>query len=135
MVRRQPDPDSPVPHPQPQRPTPIGTIAVEPSGGTAPAHPERRHSQHPGSASATTAVTTGTSLAELLASLSYALDLTEGQPLGHTVRSAHIGLRLADELGLDAAQRNALYYTLLLKDSGCSSNAARMAALFGGDDR
>lgn len=29
----------------------------------------------------------------------------------------------------------ALSYALLLKDAGCSSNAARMTALFGSDDR
>ncbi len=74
-------------------------------------------------------------LADLLAAMSHALDLTEGQPEGHTVRAALIGMRLADELGLDAETRFALYYALLLKDAGCSSNAARMAALFGGDDR
>ena len=72
---------------------------------------------------------------EVLAGLSYALDLTEGQRPGHSVRSCLIGMRIAVELGLPAEQRSALYYALLLKDAGCSSNAARMAALFGGDDR
>jgi HD-GYP domain-containing protein (c-di-GMP phosphodiesterase class II) len=50
------------------------------------------------------------------------------------VRTCIIGCRLAEELGLDAADRSALYYALLLKDAGCSSNAARFAALFGSDD-
>ncbi|HEY4130145.1 MAG TPA: HD domain-containing phosphohydrolase [Gemmatimonadaceae bacterium] len=75
------------------------------------------------------------SLSEVLAALSHALDLTEGQPLGHTIRSCLIGMRIADELSLCAADRSALYYAILLKDAGCSSNAARMAALFGSDDR
>ena len=75
------------------------------------------------------------SLSEVLTALSHALDLTEGQPLGHTVRTCLIGMRLADEAGLDFAARDALYYALLLKDAGCSSNAARMSALFGADDR
>jgi putative nucleotidyltransferase with HDIG domain len=74
-------------------------------------------------------------LSEVLAALSHALDLTEGQPLGHSVRACVIGMRLADELGLDLPTRSALYYSLLLKDAGCSSNAARMSALFGSDDR
>lgn len=74
-------------------------------------------------------------LSEVLAALSHALDLTEGQPLGHTIRTCLIGMRLAEELALSAAERSALYYALLLKDAGCSSNAARMAALFGSDDR
>jgi putative nucleotidyltransferase with HDIG domain len=74
-------------------------------------------------------------LSEMLSALSHALDMTEGQPPGHTLRSCLIGLRLADELGLDAGQREELYYALLLKDAGCSSNAARMAVLFGSPDQ
>lgn len=74
-------------------------------------------------------------LSEVLSALSHALDLTEGQPLGHTVRSCLIGMRIAEQIGLPAEDRSALYYALLLKDAGCSSNAARMASLFGADDR
>lgn len=74
------------------------------------------------------------SLSEVLSALSHALDLTEGAPPGHTMRTCLIGMRLAREVGLDAPQRSALYYALLLKDAGCSSNAARMASLFGSDD-
>ena len=80
-------------------------------------------------------VTRDIRLSEVLAALSRALDLTEGQALGHSVRSCMIGMRLADEIGLDEGTRTALYYGLLLKDAGCSSNAARMSAMFGADDR
>jgi len=80
-------------------------------------------------------VTRDIRLSEVLAALSRALDLTEGQALGHSVRTCLIGMRLADEIGLDEATRTALYYGLLLKDAGCSSNAARMSAMFGTDDR
>src|SRR3954465_9514450 len=73
-------------------------------------------------------------LSEVVAGLSYALDLTEGEPPGHAVRSCMIGMRLAGELGLDDATRSHLFYALLLKDAGCSANSARMAALFGADD-
>jgi putative nucleotidyltransferase with HDIG domain len=73
-------------------------------------------------------------LSEVIGGLSYALDLTEGEPPGHAVRSCLIGMRLADELALDAATRSHLFYALLLKDAGCSANSARMAALFGADD-
>src|SRR3954469_14757104 len=73
-------------------------------------------------------------LSELIGALSYALDLTEGEPPGHAVRSCLIGMRLAQELELDAATRSDLFYALLLKDAGCSANSARMAALFGADD-
>ncbi|HEV3059952.1 MAG TPA: HD domain-containing phosphohydrolase, partial [Vicinamibacterales bacterium] len=73
-------------------------------------------------------------VSEVLAGLSYALDLTEGQRPGHAVRSCVIGMRLADEIGLADDQRTSLFYALLMKDLGCSSNAARFAALFAADD-
>jgi len=73
-------------------------------------------------------------LSGVVAGMSHALDLTEGEPPGHAVRSCLIGMRLAQELGLDAGVRSDLFYALLLKDAGCSANSARMAALFGADD-
>jgi HD-GYP domain-containing protein (c-di-GMP phosphodiesterase class II) len=75
------------------------------------------------------------SLSEVLAGLSTALDLTEDQPAGHAVRTCVIGCRLANEIGLSLSERSALYYVLLLKDAGCSSNAARFASLFGTRDQ
>ncbi len=74
-------------------------------------------------------------LSEVISSLSYALDITEGQPEGHAVRSCLIGMRIADVLGLSEEEKSALYYALLLKDLGCSSNAAKMCWLFKEDDR
>ena len=71
---------------------------------------------------------------EVLSALSFALDLVEGQPEGHTVRSCLIGMKVADRLGLDAESRSALFYALLLKDAGCSSNSSRMSTLFDADD-
>jgi HD-GYP domain-containing protein (c-di-GMP phosphodiesterase class II) len=79
--------------------------------------------------------TADVALSEVLGALSYALDLTEGQRPGHTLRTCVIGMRLGKELGLGTQDLTALYFALLLKDAGCSSNAARMAALFGTDDR
>lgn len=67
------------------------------------------------------------SLSEVLASLSHALDLTEGQPIGHTVRTCIIGMRLAEELDLSAFDRVALYGALLLKDAGCSGSVSRVS--------
>ena len=74
-------------------------------------------------------------LSELIAALSRALDVAEGEPPGHAARSCLIGMRVADQLGLDAGARRDLFYALLLKDAGCSANAAHMAALFGADDQ
>jgi putative nucleotidyltransferase with HDIG domain len=73
-------------------------------------------------------------LSEVIGGLSCALDITEGEPEGHARRSCLVGMRLAEELGLDADTRSHLFYALLLKDAGCSANSARMAALFGADD-
>jgi HD-GYP domain-containing protein (c-di-GMP phosphodiesterase class II) len=73
-------------------------------------------------------------LSGVIGGLSYALDLTEGEPPGHAVRTCKIGMRLARALDLDSATRSQLFYALLLKDAGCSANSARMAALFGADD-
>jgi len=50
------------------------------------------------------------------------------------MRSALIGMRLAEELRLPTVDRSALFYALLLKDLGCSSNAAKISYLFGADD-
>lgn len=80
-------------------------------------------------------ITDRVSLSEVLSALSYALDLTEGATPGHTLRTCLIGMRIAKEAGVSAAQRSALYYAILLKDAGCSSNAGRMAAMFGSDDQ
>jgi HD-GYP domain-containing protein (c-di-GMP phosphodiesterase class II) len=79
-------------------------------------------------------VTRQIALSGVIAGFSYALDLTEGEPPGHAVRSCLIGMRLAQALELDSATRSHLFYALLLKDAGCSANSARMAALFGADD-
>ena len=73
-------------------------------------------------------------LAELLGALSHALDMTEGQPAGHCVRCCWIGMQIGDGLGLDETQAWELYYTILLKDAGCSSNAARICQLYLADD-
>jgi len=77
---------------------------------------------------------TGLPLSEVIGAFSYALDLTEGQPPGHCLRSCWIGMKIGNELGLDRPTLWDLYYTLLLKDAGCSSNAARLCELYGADD-
>ncbi|NNF78751.1 MAG: HD domain-containing protein [Rhizobiales bacterium] len=71
---------------------------------------------------------------ELLGSLSYALDLTEGQPVGHCIRCCWIGFHIGEAIGLDKDALSDLYYAILLKDLGCSSNAARICELYLTDD-
>jgi HD-GYP domain-containing protein (c-di-GMP phosphodiesterase class II) len=74
-------------------------------------------------------------LSGVIGALSHALDITEGQPPGHAVRSCVIGMRLAAELDLPDVDRSDLFYALLLKDAGCSANSNRMSVLFATDDR
>ncbi len=73
-------------------------------------------------------------LAEILGALSRALDLTEGQPPGHCARCCWIGVSIGRKIGMPDEQLRDLYYTLLLKDLGCSSNAARICDLYLADD-
>ncbi len=73
-------------------------------------------------------------VAEIMGALSHALDMTEGQPPGHCVRCCWMGMQLGQYLGLSADMLADLYYTLLLKDLGCSSNAARICELYLADD-
>ncbi|ATW04415.1 HD domain-containing protein [Sphingorhabdus sp. YGSMI21] len=74
-------------------------------------------------------------LSEILGAFSYALDLTEGQPAGHSIRCCWVGTQIAMALGLKGDSLRDVYYAVLLKDLGCSSNAARVSELFVGDDR
>lgn len=76
-----------------------------------------------------------TSLPELLGAFSYALDLTEGQPAGHSLRAGWIAMQLCKALGTSMEERRIIYYATLLKDLGCSSNAARVAEIYLTDDR
>ena len=72
--------------------------------------------------------------AELVSALSHALDITEGQAEGHSVRCAWIGMAIGRQIGMSPPALGELYYTLLLKDIGCSSNAARICELYLADD-
>ncbi len=76
----------------------------------------------------------GLKLSELIGALSHALDITEGQPEGHCVRCCWIGMHVGRAMGLSDEALWELYYTLLLKDLGCSSNAARICQLYLTDD-
>ena len=74
-------------------------------------------------------------LSEVVSAMTYALDITEGQPEGHALRTCVIGIHIGYALGLDAQASSDLYYALLLKDLGCSSTAAKIHHLFNADDR
>lgn len=76
-----------------------------------------------------------TSLPELMGAFSFALDLTEGQPEGHSLRACWIATAVGRSLGIGADELRIVYYTAMLKDLGCSSNAARVAETYLADDR
>ena len=73
-------------------------------------------------------------LAEIISALSFALDLTEGAVPGHALRSCLLAMRLGAELQMPSGMLADLYHASLLKDVGCSSNAARMCQIIGGGD-
>lgn len=74
------------------------------------------------------------SLAELLSALSFVADTGMGQHLEHGIKTAYIGLTLADAAHLSAETRTAVFYAALLKDSGCTACGTVFATFFDGDD-
>ncbi|HKR98605.1 MAG TPA: HD domain-containing phosphohydrolase, partial [Candidatus Dormibacteraeota bacterium] len=72
-------------------------------------------------------------LAELVAAISLGIDLGFGQPMEHVLRQCLIALRLAERINLDETRRAAVYYTALLINVGCHSDAHEQAKWFGDD--
>jgi len=72
-------------------------------------------------------------LAELLAALSLGIDLGFGQPMEHVLRQCRIGLRIGEIVGVDEASRATVYYTALLVNVGCHTDAHEQAH-WAGDD-
>ncbi len=76
----------------------------------------------------------GIRLIDVIGALSRALDMAEGQPVGHSIRTAMIGMRIGAVVGLEEEDRGDLFFALLLKDLGSSANAALLTGSRGGDD-
>src|SRR5438477_1467697 len=72
-------------------------------------------------------------LAELVAALSLGIDLGFGQPMEHVLRQCLIALRLAERIGLGEDDRAVVYYTALLVNVGCHTDAHEQAKWFGDD--
>jgi HD-GYP domain-containing protein (c-di-GMP phosphodiesterase class II) len=75
----------------------------------------------------------GVRINELLMALSLVTDLGFGQPAEHMVRSARIGMRLGERLGLDDADLAVLYDVSILTYVGCPVYGDEAAKLFGDD--
>lgn len=74
------------------------------------------------------------SIGEVLAALSKALDMVEGQPPGHALRTARIAVKICEILGSPPRTISNAFFASLIKDSGCSNNSSRIHHIFGGDD-
>lgn len=75
------------------------------------------------------------SRAELIASLSLAVDLGLGLPVEHILRQTAIATRLAKAADFEPAAREAVYYASLLAWVGCTADSSELARLFGDDLR
>lgn len=71
--------------------------------------------------------------AELLAAISLAIDLGLGQPMEHMLRSSMIATRIAQRMGLEAQQRETVYYANLVGWIGCHADSHELSELFGDD--
>ncbi len=72
-------------------------------------------------------------LAELVSALSLGIDLGFGQPMEHVLRQCLIALRIAERLDLSEQERADVYYTALLVNVGCHTDAHEQAKWFGDD--
>ncbi len=72
-------------------------------------------------------------LAEVLAALSLGIDLGFGQPMEHVLRQCRISMRLCDLLETDDETRAAAYYSALLVNVGCHTDAHEQVRWFGDD--
>ena len=72
-------------------------------------------------------------LADLLASLSLAMDLGLGLPMEWVQRCTLTGLAIADEIGSPDDVVSDVYYLSLLRHMGCTSMAPEFAHYFGTD--
>ena len=68
-----------------------------------------------------------------MAALSLGVDLGFGQPMEHVLRQTLIALRLAERAGLEEEARVGVFYTALLVNVGCHSDAYEQAKWFGDD--
>jgi len=68
---------------------------------------------------------------EVLAALSLAVDLGLGQPMDHMLRSAAMGTRLAERLGLSEGERGTVFYTGLVMWIGCHADSHEYTRWFG----
>lgn len=72
-------------------------------------------------------------LAELMIALSFATDLSMGQPMGWVLRACLLAVRFAQALHATERQLRDVYYLALLHYIGCTTDAHKVAEIFGND--
>jgi HD-GYP domain-containing protein (c-di-GMP phosphodiesterase class II) len=65
--------------------------------------------------------------------LAFVGDLSMGQPIDHSARTAWLAAQIAAALGLDAEAQSRGHLVALLRWSGCTANAAEFSELMGDD--
>ena len=70
-------------------------------------------------------------LAEAVAVLSLATDLSMGQPLEHGLRTALVAVRMAQSMGLPEDDQVTIFYTGMLHFAGCTAESEIDARFFG----
>ena len=63
-------------------------------------------------------------LAELMASLSFGIDMGVGQPMEWVLRSCLLGVLVSQALGMSDQECQDVYYLTLLRYVGCTSRRA-----------
>jgi hypothetical protein len=74
-----------------------------------------------------------TRVAEVFAVLSLTTDVATGVPFEKGLRTCLLATTFARELGLDDADRSAVFHVALLRSIGCTAHASENAALFADD--
>jgi hypothetical protein len=69
-------------------------------------------------------------VAEVLAALSLTTDLASGVPFEKGLATCTVATAFAGTLGLDCADRRAVFHASLLRVVGCTAYAVESAALF-----
>lgn len=72
-------------------------------------------------------------LAELMAAMSLATDIANGQPMEDGLAVCLLATRLAEMLGLSEPERVRVYYSALLRHIGCTAEMHMLAAAVGDD--
>ena len=78
-------------------------------------------------------VSSGVELAEVVASIALASDLSIGQSLDHILRSCVIATRFAEHLGLTQVERDSAYWVTLFMVAGCTGTSFELSSVVGDD--